>query len=528
MTSRNTEVATELKEIPISTPAADGYAASMKEISQPVAIKLKPWTKEWLWEIRGSMSIIVLTMSLAVFTDTFIYAMIVPVVPFAFVERMGVSPENVQSQVAVALGVFSAGMVISALFFGYLSDKLKQRQTLMVCAIAVIIGCTFMICFAKNTAVYFAGRFFQGLAAALVWTVGLAIIADSADQSNMAYYMSFPAIGTSAGMFLGPMIGGVMYKRLGYYAVFYLCFGILGVDLALRLFMVEKSQLRDYRYKRALELSQQDPATLSPELLLYANTYITQTDDSEMYKLREKELQQIHGNFLTIGSKRFRLPVMLELLGEIRVLNAVFLSISLCWIMTLFDATIPLHMEDVFHFDSEKSGYVFLALAIPSVFEPLVGKIADKYGKRYLISVGFFLMAPVLVLFRLPTQDTTGHIVMFIAFVALMGFLLMSVFSPIAAEMSHAVGEIEARHPGIYGKSKGYGQAYGIFNVGFSLGSLIGSFHAGETRRHAGWNMVTISFAIVAFGVAVIAFIFTEGIIFKKDIKKGPVDVTEV
>lgn len=136
-------------------------------------IKLKPWTKEWMWEIRGSMFIIVLTMSLAVFTDTFIYAMFVPVIPFAFVERMGVAPENVQSQVAVALGIFAAGMVISALTFGYIADRIKQRQTLMVAAIVVIVACTIMLCLAKNTSVYFAGRFFQGLSGALVWTVGL-------------------------------------------------------------------------------------------------------------------------------------------------------------------------------------------------------------------------------------------------------------------------------------------------------------------------------------------------------------------
>lgn len=73
-----------------------------------------------------------------------------------------------------------------------------------------------------------------------------------------------------------------MYKRLGYYPVFYLCFAVLAVDLILRIFMLEKSQLRILRHKRALELSKHDPLPLSPNLVHYMNAYIAHTDDSEI------------------------------------------------------------------------------------------------------------------------------------------------------------------------------------------------------------------------------------------------------
>lgn len=244
MTQQEVKAVTETEKSPIS-PALlenDTYVTPEKPSEDSAPIKLTPWTKEWVWEIRDSMFMIVFTISLAVFTDMFIYSMIVPVVPFAFVDRMGVAPENVQSQVSIALGIFSVGMVVSALTFGYISDKIKQRQTLMMSAILIIIGCTIMICLARTTTVYFIGRFFQGLSGALVWTVGLAMIADSADANSMAFYMSFPAIATSSGMFLGPLVGGVMYERLGYYPVFYICFAILAIDLVLRIFMLEKSQ----------------------------------------------------------------------------------------------------------------------------------------------------------------------------------------------------------------------------------------------------------------------------------------------
>lgn len=109
---------------------------------------------------------------------------------------------------------------------------------------------------------------------------------------------------------------------------------------------------------------------------------------------------------------------------------------------------------------------------------------------------------------RIPSKDIAGHIVLFVALVALIGFALMTVASPGMAEISIAVTKLEAKHPGIYGKSKGFGQAYGLFNVGFSIGALIGPFHSGGTRDHAGWNMMVLSLAIVCILISVISFFF--------------------
>lgn len=508
-------------------PALLGDQPDETSNTREAPIPLKRWSKEWLYEIRGSMFVILTTITMAVFSDIFIYAIVVPVVPFAFVQRMGVSPDDVQSKVSIALGIFSAGMIISSFIFGYIADKIKHRQFIMMAGLLVVIGSTLMLCLAKSLAVYFVGRFLQGVSGSMVWTVGLAIVADSGDDENMAFYMSFPGIGTSMGMFLGPFIGGVVYDKAGYYPVFYICFGILVFDIFLRLFMLENSQLNSWRHKRALELSERDIASLSPELVTYMNRYINLVDNTAQYKIKERELQKIHGTYYTIFGKRFRLPVFLELLKDLRVANSMFLGILIAWMMTFFDSTAPLHLEEIFGFNSAQVGYVFLALAVPSIFEPLVGKLCDKYGSRYFIAVGFLLMTPVLILFRLPSKNSTGHIVLFVVLVTLLGFLLMGVLSPAMAEMSKAVTQIEARHPGIYGKSKGFGQAYGLFNVGYSIGSLIGPFHSGETRKHAGWNTMVLSLGIITFGTAVIALLCTEGFLFQKKAKKEE-QITEV
>ena len=53
--------------------------------------------------------------------------------------------------------------------------------------------------------------------------------------------LGFIGIRMSIGSIVGPLLGGVIYARGGYYAVFGLVFAMLGVDAMLRLIMVEKS-----------------------------------------------------------------------------------------------------------------------------------------------------------------------------------------------------------------------------------------------------------------------------------------------
>lgn len=500
----------EVPDLEVETRSVKS-AKSEKSVSKKEnAIALKPWTQEWLWEIRGSLSVIMSTISLAIFTDMFVYSVVVPVVPYSFVSRMGVSEDVVQGKVSAALAVYSAGLIAGSFIFGYVSDKLKRRQTLMIIALLVIIGSTLILMLAKVMWLYFVGRLIQGLSASMVWTVGLAIIADTGDADNMAYLMSYPGIGMSLGMFLGPFIGGIVYEKIGYYPVFYICFGILSVDVALRLFMLEKSQLATFRNERAVQLSNADPDTLSPALIEYMTRYVHLVDESVSIKAKAKELQKEFGTYITIGGKRYRVPVMIALLKDTRVANAVLLGIALAWVMSAFESTMPLQLESLFGFNSMQVGLVFLAVAVPSFFEPLIGMLSDKYGSRYIISASFLLLVPPLILLRLPTKDTTGHIVLFVALIALIGTGLMAAMSPSMAEMTKAVCDLEKKHPGIYGKSKGFGQAYGLFNVGYSIGSLIAPFHAGKTREHAGWNTMTLSIAIICILISIISFFFAE------------------
>ena len=504
----------------------DSKVITTTDLNHLPPIALPRWSKEWVWEVRGSMLFIMTTITLAIFTDIFLYAIIVPVVPYAFEERLGLAETAVQGAISKALALYSVGLIVGSVIFGYISDKIKRRQILMISGLSIIIGSTFILMFAKTMWLYLVGRLVQGLSASIVWVVGLAIIADSGDPENMAFLMSFPGIGMSLGIFLGPFIGGIAYERSGYYSVFYICFAILAVDVVLRLFMLEHSELFALRHKRALELSQnEDVATLSPELQEYVARYSNFRDDTEEYKQRACELQDEFGPKINLFGRRYNLPVFFALLCNRRMACAVFLGVSMAWVMASIDTTMTLHLAELFGFNSLQSGLVFLALAGPTLLEPLVGKVSDRYGSKYCITFGYVMLAPFFILFRIPDEKTTGNIALFIVLVVLCGTMLMIVTAPSLAEITKSITELESKHPGIYGKSKGFGQGYGLFNVGFSIGSLIGPFQAGGTKDNSGWGMMTLSIGILCFLVGVIAFLFAgEGFrLLKKPEPKGEV-----
>ncbi|KAI4097493.1 MAG: hypothetical protein LQ344_000225 [Seirophora lacunosa] len=84
------------------------------------------------------------------------------------------------------------------------------------------------------------GRVFQGLSASVIYTAGLALIADAVDPDEIGAWMGFVFSGNTLGLLFSPFLAGIVYDHLGYYAVFIILFGVIAFDIVLRGLMVEK------------------------------------------------------------------------------------------------------------------------------------------------------------------------------------------------------------------------------------------------------------------------------------------------
>lgn len=497
--------------------AAETASTSSTDPSLP-RLKLRRFSYEWVLEARGSMFMIVLSMSFAVFTDIFVYAVIVPVIPYVLESRLGVAEDRAQANVSKILALYSAGLIVGSVVFGYLADRLHHRRLIMLAGLAVLVGATLILFFAKGMALYMVGRVVQGISAAVVWVVGLAIIADVGDSSNIAYLMSFPGIGLSMGMFLGPLVGGIVYERAGYNAVFYVCFGVLAIDIALRLIMLEKSHMEAIRAEHVEKLHSAGVESLSPTLQEYVRRHLP--DNTPEGEEETPDASKFRFYMPVWKGRRVQIPAYLALLGNARILNACFLSIVMAWIITAFEGILTLRVESVFHFSALQSGLLILAFAGPSLLEPVVGYLSDRVGPRNIVFLGLLVATPALVLMRLPQRNAAGDIAGLSVLLVIVGFCVSAIFAPVTGEFSNAVSKVEARRPGCLGKGRGFGQVYGLFNVAYALGSLIGPFEAGGIVDSHGWGAAVLSLGVVTFVAAFVTYPFTGGNLVARWLKK--------
>lgn len=196
-------------------------------------------------EFRSSTPFIVFTVCLAVFTDILFYGLIVPVIPFSLTAQVGVPEDRVQHWTAILLASYNAALVLGSPVAGFYADRTSSRRWPFVLGLVALCASTLLLCLGKTIAVLVLGRVLQGLSAAIVWSVGLALLADTVGK-DIGYALGYVNIAMSVGLLISPVIGGAIYAAAGYYAVYYIAFAVIVCDIALRLVLIEKKVARQW------------------------------------------------------------------------------------------------------------------------------------------------------------------------------------------------------------------------------------------------------------------------------------------
>lgn len=93
---------------------------------------------------------------------------------------------------------------------------------------------------ARSMTMFIIGRLLQGSAAAMVSVAGLALVVDAVDKEHLGEILGYLGTASMIGIISGPPLGGLVYHAGGYYAVCILAFGMIAVDLVLRVVVIEK------------------------------------------------------------------------------------------------------------------------------------------------------------------------------------------------------------------------------------------------------------------------------------------------
>ncbi|KAI1423688.1 MFS transporter-like protein [Xylaria sp. FL1777] len=469
-----------------------------------------------LLSFRSSTYLIVATVNLAIFTDVFFYGLIAPVLPFALSTQVGVPEDTVQHWVSILLAVYSAALFVGSPIAGIYADHTSSRRWPLLLGLVALAGSTFLLAFGNSVGLFVLGRVLQGLSAAVVWSVGCALLVDTMG-SSVGVAMGYVNISMSIALLLAPVIGGVAYTNAGYLAVYYVAFGIVGLDILLRLVMIEKKVARQWIKEPEPENSEVDvektrPTNSSSNEPLRNSTSITNTETgvitAEITAVAQASHHDDHGNESETDQEKNKSRPIIALLKSPRLIAALYGILVESGILLGFDAVLALFVQGLFGWNSTAVAILFLALFIPGFIAPLAGWLSDKYGAKWPSFAGFVATIPVLISLRFVTENTIQHKVLLAFLLALAGITLPFSMTPLMAEISYVIEAKEAENPGIFGTKGVYGLAYGLFNMAFALGGIIGPIWAGYVVKAAGWGTLTWNFGLWSASAALVVFLW--------------------
>ncbi|KAH9221186.1 major facilitator superfamily domain-containing protein [Leptodontidium sp. 2 PMI_412] len=424
----------------------------------------------WLLEFRSSHLFIITTICAAAFTDGFIYAIFVPVLPFSLQDRYHVAPGNVQTWASGLLGVFGLVVLLGSPIVGWISDEEKSRRSAYTFGLACLVGGVATLALTTHLLMLVVSRILQGVSAAVVFTVGLALVADTVNADDIGYYMGYVLSSMSCGVLMGPFFGSVTFNLAGHFAVVGLMGTIAFMDILLRFLMIEKSEARRY------------------------TSYEDVTEHSGLLPGCIEHLQP--------APTKWKL---FSLLANPRVATAIYGVFVHVVIIASFDAVLPIFLEQVLGWTSLKVALCFLAIAIPNtILGPLAGKISDTIGPMWPAFFGCILTAIPMILLQLIHENTTEQIWLLYTLLAATGTAASMIISPLAADLFYVIETLVSN-----GDTAAYAQSYGLFTCAMAGGTLVGPLLGGFLKETLGWTAMTWGLGLFVASGAIPIYLYT-------------------
>lgn len=424
--------------------------------------------------------------------------------------------------------------------FGWFADHSSSRRMPLLVSLLTLAGATILFCLGKSVYVVFTSRLLQGLSSAAVYAVGLALLVDTVGRKEVGKWMGFALSSSSIGLVVSPVLGGLVYSQAGYYAVFGMIIFLISFDILLRLAAIEKKTAAKWLGPGKVnkhDYGTEGHATVPGNHTGNDRSSPSANDGDFAEEVSDQALGRFLANHKGSRDREFQMPTTIILLKSPRLLTAIYGVFVQVAMLSSFDTILPLFVKQTFGWNSFQAGMIFLTVAIPALAGPLAGRLSDRYGPRWIAISGFLLTAPTLVLLRLVNKHDITHVLLLCGLLILIGqycripsssfryvfsrfslsvsryiayfdfpspgATLTLIISPLAAELSFVVEEMEQQNSSIFGRSGAYGQAFALFNCAMASATIFGPLWAGFIATKFGWNVVTWTLAILCASGAV-------------------------
>ncbi|TLD23480.1 Chitin synthase D [Venturia nashicola] len=327
-----------------------------------------------------------------VITDAFIYGVIIPVFPYSLKTRFGVPNDEVQYWNSALLTSFGAAQFFFSPIIGHFADRNLSRRSPLLLGFLGNAAATALLYLASNVWMLVLSRFLQGLSAAVVYTVGFALVADTVGQESIGQWMGFVISSLNVGMMVSPALGGILYDAFGYESIFVATFVLIGIDICLRIVMVEKKHALKLKQPLVVAPEPHYGTLLSPEGKHLANDHSISSTFSTSNEVEAPSLVQASSgpsDLSPVPSAKDTLPPapmssspartdvhpLRTLLCSPRILTSLYGALVTVVVLVAFDAALPIFVAQHFGWSSTGGGLIFLAITLPIFSAPIA--VAD-------------------------------------------------------------------------------------------------------------------------------------------------------
>jgi EmrB/QacA subfamily drug resistance transporter len=393
---------------------------------------------------------------------------------------------------------FAALMLIG----GKLADAYGRRR-LFVLGIVVFTGASLWCGLADSGEMLIAARVLQGVGAALMNPATLSIIAATFPPKERGMAIGIWAGVSALALAIGPLAGGLLTEHLSWHWIFFINIPVGVIAIAASYLLITES--KDDTHEN-LDL----PGLATSALGLFALTY--GLIEANAYGWSSA---RIVGSFAVAAvsllafvriEQRRRAPMLdLSLFrnGTYAGANLAMLLVALSMFGVFF--FVSLYMQNILGYSAVQAGAAFLPMTVVIILAaPAAGKLSDRHGSRWLMSVGMVLLGlQLLYLSQLGPDASFWNLLPGL----LLGGLGMGItMTPTAAAATRAV-PVEKSGVGsaVLNAMRQVGGSVGIALMGAIVAAQAGG-RPGVDGFMAGYERALLVAAVIALAGAVVAF----------------------
>jgi EmrB/QacA subfamily drug resistance transporter len=389
---------------------------------------------------------------------------------------------------------------------GKLADLLGRRLIFMI-GLAVFTGASLACGLAPSGGFLIAARVVQGLGGALMNPATLSIITATFPPRQRGTAIGIWAGVSGMALAIGPLVGGLLTEHVNWNWIFFINVPIGIVGLLLIPVLIDET--RDTSHNQRPDA----PGLVSSAVGLFALTYaFIEANNFGWTSPRILAAFAVAVASLVVFAllERHQRTPMLDLsLFKNRTFsgaNTAMLFVGLAMFGTFF--YVSLYMQKVLDYSPVQAGASFLPMTILVILiAPVAGKLADRWGSRWLVGGGMTLLAAMLLYYsQLGASES---------FLALLPGLLMGGFGmsltmtpTTAAAMSAVAVDKAGVGSAVLNSSRQVGGSLGIAVMGAIVASGVStSLQAGDTQRlaflHGFHDALRVSSILALAGAAV-------------------------